>query len=187
MPGVRISNLPSGVPTTSGIVPFTNDAKTDTYYSTVDSFLKLQSLGGLKDVNLSGVQQGNFIVYNSGTWVPASGALGSGGGSSTTFQNNAALINGSGNNYNPGVIADTIRISGINAPVLTGLDYSTYNNDASIFINVGSVSITLKHLNTNSSAANRLSVPWAGDYVMSPSGGAASIIRDKTDNIWRII
>jgi hypothetical protein len=102
-------------------------------------------------------------------------------------QGNAALIDGSGNNYNPSVNTDTVRMSGINTPVLTGLSYSNYDNDAGLFINVGANNITLKHLNSSSDANNRFSVPWAGDYVMSPSGGAALLVRDKTDNIWRVV
>ena len=186
MSGLKISQLPSGVPTLSGIIPFTNDSKTDTFQGTVGSFLELQTLGSLSDVDLNGVEEGNFIIYNSGTWIPASGTLG-GGGSSEITQGNATLIDGSGNNYNPGVTTDTIRMSGINTPVLTGLSYTSYPNDVGLFINIAATSITLKHNNSNSNAANRFLIPWAGDYVIAPSGGAALLLRDKTNNIWRIV
>jgi hypothetical protein len=189
MSGLRISQLPSGIPSLSGIVPFTNDTKDETFYGVVEDFLNLQSLASLSDVDLSGVEEGNFIVYNSGTWIPASGALGSGGGGGdgSISQGNGTLIDGSGNNYNPGTTADTVRVSGINDAVLTGLSYTDYANDAGLFINVGSGNITIRHLNASSDAANRFSIPWAGDYVLSPSGGAALVLRDKTDNFWRIV
>jgi hypothetical protein len=185
MSGLRISQLPSGVPSLSGIVPFTNDSKDETFYGVVEDFLNLQSLGSLSDVDLSGVEEGNFIVYNSGTWVPASGSLGAGGG--LLSQDNGSLVDGSVNNYNPGTTADTVRVSGVNNALLTGLSYTDYPNDAGLFINVGSNNITLKHLNASSDASNRFSVPWAGDYVLSPSGGAALLVRDKTDNFWRVV
>lgn len=186
MSGLKISQLPSGVPTLSGIIPFTNDSKTDTFQGTVGSFLELQTLGSLSDVDLNGVEEGNFIIYNSGTWIAASGTLG-GGGSSEITQGNATLVNGSGNNYNPGTTADTVRISGINNAVLTGLSYSNYNVDAGLFINVGTGNITLKHNNSSSNATDRFLIPWAGDYVAAPSGGAFLVVRDKTNDIWRIV
>jgi hypothetical protein len=147
MSGLKISQLPSGVPTLSGIIPFTNDAKTETFYGTVNDFVSLTPL----------------------------------------TQDNATLVSGSGNNYNPGVTSDIVRISGTSTPVLTGLSSSGYPNDAGLFINVGSGDITIKHNNSSSDAVNRFLVSWAGDYVMSPSGGATLVIRDKTDNIWRIV
>lgn len=102
-------------------------------------------------------------------------------------QGNATLIDGSGNNYNPGVLTDTVRMSGINTPILTGLSYTDYTLDAGLFINVGDNAITVKHNDANSDAANRFLVPWAGDYVASASGGAFLAVRDKTDNVWRIV
>lgn len=181
--GLRISALPSGVPTLSGIIPFTNDLLNETFQAPVSSFLGLQTLDSLSDVDLTGVQEGNFITYNSGTWIATSGSLGAG----ELTQGNATLIDGSGNNYDPSTTADTVRVSGTNNALLTGLSYTAYPNDAGLFINVGTGVITLKHSNTGSTNTNRFLVPWAGDYVLSASGGAALIVRDKTDNIWRIV
>lgn len=147
MSGLKISQLPSGVPTLSGIIPFTNDAKTETFYGTVNDFVSLTPL----------------------------------------TQGNAASISGSGNNYNPGVTSDIVRISGTGTPILTGLSYSGYPNDAGLFINVGSEDITIRHNNSSSDAVNRFLVPFSIDYTMSPSGGAALVVRDKTDDIWRIV
>jgi hypothetical protein len=184
MSGLRISQLPSGIPSLSGIIPFTNDTKTETFQGVVEDFLNLQSLVNLSDVSTSGLTDGSFIMYSGGNWLPVSGSLGAGGAVS---QANGTLINGSGNNYDPGTTADTVRISGINDAVLTGLSYTNYPNDAGLFVNVGSGNVTIRHLNVSSDAANRFSVPWAGDYVLSPSGGAALVLRDKTDNFWRIV
>jgi len=147
MNGIKISQLPSGIPTGDSIIPFTNSDKTTTLYAEV------------KD-----------IVSSAGL-----------------SQANAPLVSGTGHNYSPNTKADTVRISGTNNATLTGLSYTSYPNDAGLFINVGSGNITLKHLNTGSTTPNRFSVPWAGDYVLSPSGGAALLVRDKTDNFWRVV
>jgi len=147
MSGLKISQLPSGVPTLSGIIPFTNDAKTETFYSTVNDFVSLTPL----------------------------------------TQDSATLISGSGNNYNPGVTSDIVRISGTSNPVLTGLSSSGYPNDAGLFINVGSSDISIRHNDSSSDAINRFIVPFAVDYLILPSGGAALVVRDKTDDIWRIV
>ncbi|MEY3203969.1 MAG: hypothetical protein RLZZ21_300, partial [Planctomycetota bacterium] len=40
---------------------------------------------------------------------------------------------------------------------------------------------------TSSAAANRLVVPWAGDYVMAANGGAALLVYDATDSRWRVV
>ena len=107
--------------------------------------------------------------------------------SEDTFQGDATVIDGTTNNYNPGVVTDTVRISGINTPILTGLSYTDYNNDAGLFINVGTNDIIIKHNDSNSSAANRFLVSWAGDYNVSANGGSFLAVRDKTDNVWRIV
>jgi hypothetical protein len=53
MSGVKISALPSGVPTLDAIVPFTNSTKTETFYGEVDDFL-----------NLTAISQGSAIQIN---------------------------------------------------------------------------------------------------------------------------
>jgi hypothetical protein len=55
-----------------------------------------------------------------------------------------------------------------------------------VLINVGSNAITLKHQSTSSTAANRIIVPWASDYILDPSY-AAVLVYDATTSRWRII
>lgn len=107
------------------------------------------------------------------------------GGSSGTFQSTySGSISGTINDWDPIVTANTVRVTGSNG-IITGL-ISTYQT-ATLFINVGSSSITLKHENTSSTAGNRFRIPWAGDYTISASGGGALIIRDETDSRWRVV
>lgn len=139
-------------------------------------------------VSNSGTVVDNVIILDQSTYnniAPQSGVVYM--ISEDTFQGDGVLIDGSGNNYNPGGVTDTVRISGINTPILTGLSYTDYNNDAGLFINVGSNDIIIKHNDSNSSASNRFLVPWAGDYNVSASGGSFLAVRDKTDNVWRIV
>lgn len=93
-------------------------------------------------------------------------------------------LSGTINNWDPVVEANTVRVSGANGTV-TGL-LSTYQS-STLFINVGSNNITLKHNSASSDAANRFSIPWGGDYTITPSGGGALIVRDLTNDIWRVV
>jgi len=72
MANVKISELPSGTPTLSGVIPYTNAAADTTYQSTFLNVVSLASVDNLSDVNTSGVSQGNGLVYDSGVWVPQS-------------------------------------------------------------------------------------------------------------------
>jgi hypothetical protein len=91
-------------------------------------------------------------------------------------------ISGTVSDWNPGSVNDIIRASGISNARINGLVYST---DAVLLYNVGtSGNITLTH--ASGTANNQFLVPWLGDYVLSPNGGAALIVRDKVVNKWRI-
>jgi len=72
---------------------------------------------------------------------------------------------------------------------ITGL--ATANGGvAKLLVNVSthtSCSYTLKHADTNSTAVSRLLVPWEGDYVLYPKGGAALVVYDDTDERWRVV
>lgn len=93
-------------------------------------------------------------------------------------------INSTHNNWNPNVTAQTIRVTGDNG-FITGLDSSAYQD--SIFINVGNNPITIKHDHSNSEITNRLHTTNNTDYIIPPSGGSVRIIRDFSDNIWRVL
>jgi hypothetical protein len=88
-------------------------------------------------------------------------------------------------------VADIFRLQNetTTAVNITGLS-SAADGSAKLLMNVSthtSASYTLKHDNTNSTAASRILVPWAGDYVLSPGGGAALVIYDGTDGRWRVV
>jgi hypothetical protein len=86
---------------------------------------------------------------------------------------------------------DIFRLSHGNTTTvnITGLA-TAVDGEAKLLINVStgaSSSYTIQHANTNSTAASRFLVPWAGDYVLSPNGGAALVIYDDTDERWRVV
>ena len=86
---------------------------------------------------------------------------------------------------------DIFRLShtGTNTVNITGLA-TAVDGSSRLLINVStgaSSSYTIKHQNTNSTAASRVMVPWAGDYIISPNGGAALVIYDNTDSRWRVV
>jgi hypothetical protein len=84
-----------------------------------------------------------------------------------------------------GATADINRLSADAARDITGLSAGT-SGQTVVLVNVGSAAITLKHQNTGSSAANRIIVPWAGDYIMD-ANGAAVLVYDNTTSRWRVI
>jgi hypothetical protein len=86
---------------------------------------------------------------------------------------------------------DIFRLSHGNTTTvnITGLA-TAVDGAAKLLVNVStgaSSSYTIQHANTNSTAESRFLVPWAGDYVLSPNGGAALVIYDDTDERWRVV
>jgi hypothetical protein len=86
---------------------------------------------------------------------------------------------------------DVFRISHntTNTVNITGLATAA-EGSSRLLVNVStgsSSSYTLKHADTNSTAVSRFLVPWAGDYVISPNGGAALVLYDSTDQRWRVV
>jgi len=81
---------------------------------------------------------------------------------------------------------DIFRLDASAARNLTGIVAGT-NGQAILIVNVGSHAITLKHESASSTAANRFTVPWAGDYVMSANGGAALLVYFTASSRWRVI
>jgi len=97
-------------------------------------------------------------------------------------------ITASQNDYNPGA-GDIFRISSgsTNTLNITGLATAAMAQEA-LFINVSthtSSTIRFQHQNTNSIAAQRIVVPWAGDLNLAPNGGSVVVVRDTTDDRWR--
>lgn len=81
---------------------------------------------------------------------------------------------------------DIFQVSASAARNITGIVAGT-NGQAILLVNTGSFAITLKHESASSTAANRLTVPWAGDYVMSANGGAALLVYFTATNRWRVV
>jgi len=99
-------------------------------------------------------------------------------------------ITASQNDYNPGA-GDIFRISSgsTNTLNITGLATAAMAQEA-LFINVSthtSSTIRFQHQNTNSIAAQRIVVPWAGDLNLAPNGGSVVVVRDTTDDRWRTV
>lgn len=90
------------------------------------------------------------------------------------------------NDYDLGAQA-FVRIAASTAVNLTGFTNGS-TGVAKVVVNVGAThSITIKHANTNSSTANRVNVPWAGDCVMAANGGVAIVLYDPTSSVWRVL
>lgn len=81
---------------------------------------------------------------------------------------------------------DVFRVAGTAARNVTGIAAGT-SGLAILLINVGSFALTLKHSSASSTAANRFTVPWAGDCVLAASGGAVVLVYDSTSSTWRVV
>lgn len=118
----------------------------------------------------------------SGVFVATSGSFTQRLDAPLSYFTVSPAVSGTINNWSPGGVADVIRASG--TARINGL-VDTYSADAVLLYNVGtSGNITLTH--ASGTANDQFLVPWLGDYVLSPNGGAALIVRDKVDNKWRI-
>jgi hypothetical protein len=85
-------------------------------------------------------------------------------------------------------VADIIRLSRTNTAAVEITGFATaVDGSARLLRNAStgaSSTYTLKHLNTNSTAASRIRIPWEGDYVISANGGAALIVYHTDDTAW---
>jgi hypothetical protein len=98
-----------------------------------------------------------------------------------------AEISANQNNYEPGAGKDIFRLTADAARNITGI-VARNDGDAILLINVDSTdAITLKHASADSTEANRILVPWEGDYVLAAKGGAALLVYDGTTDRWRVI
>lgn len=73
MSGVKISQLPSGTPTTAGIIPYTDVSANTTCQATISSVVGLATLAGLSDTNTTGLADNHLLVWNGSTskWEPS--------------------------------------------------------------------------------------------------------------------
>ena len=81
---------------------------------------------------------------------------------------------------------DVFRVAGTAARNVTGIAAGT-SGLAILLVNVGSFALTLKHQSASSTAANRFTIPWAGDCVLAASGGAVVLVYDSTSSTWRVV
>jgi hypothetical protein len=81
---------------------------------------------------------------------------------------------------------DVIDISSNAARNVTGI-VARAAGTGILLVNTGSHAITLRHESASSSSANRITVPWAGDYVLSANGGAAVLVYFSGTSRWRVI
>jgi hypothetical protein len=131
----------------------------------------------------------NVTVTTAGSTITIAAGGGGGGGGDPVLT--SVSITASVNDYTLPT-GDIFRIQNTAATGtvnITGL--ATANGGAAkLLVNVSthtSCSYTLKHADTNSTAVSRLLVPWEGDYVLSPKGGAALVVYDDTDERWRVV
>lgn len=164
MADVKISELPAGTANASAVVPATNAAGTETQKITLGAIAALG--GGAPAAHASSHQTGGADVIANVVTSPSQ-------------------ITASQNNYNPGT-GDIFRLDANAARDITGI-VAQANGNAILLVNVGSHAITLKHESASSTAANRITVPWAGDYVLSASGGAALLVYFTASSRWRVI
>ena len=105
----------------------------------------------------------------------------------TNTVDSPAEITANQNNYEPGAGKDIFRLTADAARNITGI-VARNDGDAILLINVDSTdAITLKHASADSTAANRILVPWEGDYVLAAKGGAALLMYDGTTDRWRVL
>lgn len=171
--------------TASAITDFTTAVQAAAPATTDASLL---TSGTLADARLSA----NVVLTTdsrlSDARTPAAHASSHQTGGADTIANvvaSPAQLTADQNDYAIGT-GDIFRVSASAARNITGVVAGT-SGQAVLLVNVGTFAITLKHQSTSSAAANRLVVPWAGDYVMAANGGAALLVYDATDSRWRVV
>ena len=108
----------------------------------------------------------------------------------TSFAKAAAVLEAAATvtGYDPGA-GDIYRlaVTGTTGVNVQGLGITGEAGTAKLLINVGATApITLNHA-TGPNANAQFAVPWEGDYVMSQNGGAALVVYDATDEVWRVV
>lgn len=164
MADVKISALPAGTANANAVVPATNAAGTATEKITLGS---IAALGG-------GAPASHASTHNTG-----------GADALSNVVTSPSQITGNVNDYAIGT-GDIFRLSSDAARTITGVVAGT-NGQAILLVNVGSHAITLAHESSSSTAANRLTVPWAGNYVMDANGGAALLVYFTASSRWRVV
>lgn len=130
------------------------------------------------------INHGTHNVQTSGNFTAISGVFTERLEAPLSYFTIDAAISGTVDDWNPGTVADIVRASGIESARINGL-VDDYGSDALLLYNVGvSGDITLTH--ASGTVDHQFLIPALEDYVLSPNGGAALIVRDKVDNKWRV-
>lgn len=178
MPDVKISQLPAGSANANAVVPATNAAGTTTEKLTLSSILALQHNHSGADITSGTVAAARLGTHASTHQTGGADAV-------ANVVNSPTQLSADQNDYTLPA-ADIVRLDASAARNVTGFAAGT-SGQAVLLVNVGSHAITLKHQSTSSTAANRIVVPWAGDYVLDASGGSALVVYDATTSRWRVI
>lgn len=178
MADVKISELPAGTANASAVVPATNAAGTITEKITLGAIRDLAHTHSGADITSGTVAAARLGAHASTHQTGGADAI-------PNVVTSPSQITASQNDYNPGA-GDIFRLDANAARDITGVVAGS-NGQAILLVNVGSHAITLKHESASSTAANRLTVPWAGDYVLSASGGAALLVYFTASSRWRVI
>jgi len=118
----------------------------------------------------------------------ATGPEGPTGASYTNVVTNATGLTADSFEFDPINYGDIYRIEATTGVAVHSLAITGPDGTAALWINVGATgAITLKHASPTGPANARFAVPWAGDYVLSPNGGAALLVYDDTTNVWRVV
>lgn len=183
-----IAALGGGPPAAHTHGNVTNDGKIGT---TAGLPVKTGTAGAL-EAGAFGTTSGTFCQGNdsrlSDSRTPTSHASTHQTGGADAIANVVASpsqITANQNNYDPGT-GDIFRLDANAARDITGIKAAA-NGAAILLVNIGSNAITLKHQSASSDAANRIVVPWAGDYVLAADGGAALLVYFTAVSRWRVI
>lgn len=155
----------------------------------------ISAFGGVASVNgITGTLTvisggGGITVATSESSIVITGTTAAGGGGVAATVS-VSTVTVSQNNWNIGEGDIFYLYSGsTNTLNVTGIATST-STQQRLLVNESthtSATFTIKHQDTNSTAALRLVVPWAGDYVLAPNGGAALLIRNAAGDRWRVV
>lgn len=178
MADVKISQLPSGTANANAVVPATNAAGTTTEKITLAGIVGLQHNHSGSDITSGTVAAARLGTHASTHQTGGADAI-------ANVVVSPSQITANQNNYNPGT-GDIFRLDSNAARDITGVSGGA-DGKAILLVNVGSYAITLKHQNASSDAGNRVVVPWAADYVLAASGGAAMLVYDNTSSRWRLV
>jgi hypothetical protein len=130
-----------------------------------------------------------MVLGNDGTgtltWVAEGSTLSP--TSNSDYTGGSSLSNASTNDLTISANASYFRISSSVNTDITGIN-STGAADGRlvIVVNVGTNTITLKHQDGSSAAANRFDLPGGGDVILGPRG-TATIIYDGAASRWNLV